>query len=371
MRRTARAATCRVTLVAAALLAGCAADDLSLESDASSVVDAVEGADVRGAVDAGASASDVPRADAVAPRLDASSADHADGARADGADAHAVVDAAAASDVAASCAATAAVCDRTVYDRAQAYAAAHPLRDGASWAGWCASLMWRFGALPESSARPSAIDAYHASSIVSTDPSTARIGAFHWWDIGVDGHVGTDLLGGGTTVFMASTHLAASWGTAIGVNSVSAYGATARSARYLGWSMDYAGGTIAGGGGAACVAGGLVPVGCAVPKTGTEQSGAPDVDFWMRLQLFAAANGYGGPIDGVMGVSAWAGVQRGLRSAGYTGPDDGVPGVNTFMAMQRIAAMYGYTGPVDGALGPNSYRGFAAFLNRTYDGVRR
>ncbi|WP_239014338.1 hypothetical protein [Archangium violaceum] len=75
-----------------------------------------------------------------------------------------------------------------IYDRARAYAAAHPKRDGASWDQWCGSLMWRFGQLPESSARPSAIEAYQASSIVSTDASKALTGAFHWWDIGAYGH---------------------------------------------------------------------------------------------------------------------------------------------------------------------------------------
>ena len=58
-----------------------------------------------------------------------------------------------------------------------------------------------------------------------SNASGAPIGAIHWWDIGADGHVGVDLLGGGATVFMASTHLAETWGTALGVNSVARYDA--------------------------------------------------------------------------------------------------------------------------------------------------
>lgn len=260
------------------------------------------------------------------------------------------------------CTPTAGVCDRAVYDRARAYAAAHPLRDGASWSGWCAALMVRFGGF--SRAAPSAISAYHASTIVGHDPAAAPVGAFHFWDIGAYGHVGVDLLGGGGTVFMASSHLHESWGTAIGVNSVSAYdGATG--ARYLGWSMDYVGQHLAGGGAAACTLATL-PAGCAVPPSATATSGTPDTWFWMRMQRFAAANGYAGPINGVLGVHSWAGVQRGLRAWGYTGPDNGVPGVNTYKAMQRLAAAHGYTGPIDGALGPNSYRGLARYLNDAF-----
>ncbi len=261
--------------------------------------------------------------------------------------------------VAVDCTPTAPVCDRRVYDDARSYAAANPTRDGGSWSGWCAALMVRFGGY--SRYAPSAISAYGMSSIVGHDPSAAPVGAYHWWDIGRYGHVGIDLLGGGTTVFMASSHLADSWGTAIGVNSVPGYNA-ASGARYLGWSTDYIGQHQPGGGGAACTTPTL-PEGCPVPSSNTATSGSPDAWFWMRLQMYAALNGYTGPIDGVLGVQSWAGVQRGMRDYGYTGPDDGVPGVHTYAAMQRLAAAHGYTGPVDGVLGPNSYRGIARYLN--------
>ena len=259
-------------------------------------------------------------------------------------------------------------CDRALYERARDYAAVNPLRDGGTWHLWCGSLMWRFGMLPESAARPSAIEAWADSRVESQEPAAAPQGAFHWWDIGQDGHVGVDLLGAGHTVFMATRHLREAWGDAIGVTSVAAYNA-ATGAEYLGWSTDFAGARLADGGAAACAPGGgagvaPVPAGCPVPPTDTEQSGVPDVTFWMRMQRFAAQYGYAGPTDGVMSLDAWAGVQRGLRMAGYDGPDDGVPGPNTYRALQRLAARYGYAGPVDGVLGPNSYRGLAAYLNR-------
>jgi hypothetical protein len=222
--------------------------------------------------------------------------------------------------------------------------------------------MWRFGEFPEASARPSAIDAAAESDIRGDDPMLAPQGALHWWDIGADGHVGMDLLGGGHTLFMATRHLRETWGDAIGINGVSAYSAET-GATYLGWSPDYVGARIAGGGGEACAPPPAVPEGCAVPATATEQTGVPDLSFWMRMQLFARANAYPGPIDGLMTGAAWAGVQRGLRAFGYDGPDDGLPGPRTFMALQRAAAQHGYAGPIDGDPGPNTWRGFAALLN--------
>ena len=265
------------------------------------------------------------------------------------------VDAAAPTD----CHTTADSCSRSVYDRAVAYTTANPLRNGASWSGWCAALMVRFGGF--ATPAPTTIAAYHASSISSTDSTTAPIGAFHYWDLGTAGHVGVDLLGGGSVVFMASSHLGDSWGTAIGVNSVGAYGA-ASGARYLGWSIDYNGHGQRLSGGGDCGAA-RVASGCALPATPTASTGAPDHAFTMRLQLYASEHGYTGPIDGHMDAATWVGVQRGLASHGYSGPANGLPAANTFMAFQRIAAEHGYTGPVNGVLGPNSYKGFAAFLN--------
>jgi hypothetical protein len=265
----------------------------------------------------------------------------------------------------AGCSPVEAPCDRTLYQSARDYAAAHPQRDGATWHLWCGSLMWRFGGLAEANARPTAIEAYRDSEILGADDAQAPQGALHWWDIGEDGHVGLDVQGGGHTVFMATRHLREVWGDAIGVNGVPAYSAET-GARYLGWSLDYAGGRFPSMGVPACEAPPVVPEGCDVAPTATARTGETDLDFWRRMQRFARAHAYDGPVNGLMDRPSWAGVQRGLRVAGYEGPDDGLPGVNTFRAMQRIAAQYGYMGPVDGILGPNSYRGFAAFLNAEY-----
>jgi hypothetical protein len=215
--------------------------------------------------------------------------------------------------------------------------------------------MYRFGGFSVSP--PSAIVAYRNSTIVSTDSTTAPIGAFHYWNYEDLGHVGVDLLGGGSVVFMASSHLGDSWGDGLGVNSVGAYGGS-----YLGWSMEYNGhGQRLSGGGDCGEA--EVPNGCAIPASPTASTGAPDHAFTMRLQLWGSGYGYTGPLDGRMNAATWAAVQRGLRGHGYTGPDNGLPGQNTFLAFQHLAAEHGYTGPQNGVLGPNSYRGFASFLN--------
>jgi hypothetical protein len=256
-------------------------------------------------------------------------------------------------------------CDRTLYDSARNYAAANPQRDGATWHLWCGSLMWRFGGLAEANARPSAIEAYRDSDIRGATAADAPQGALHWWDIGEDGHVGLDVQGRGHTIFMATRHLREVWGDALGVNGEASYSAET-GARYLGWSLDYAGGRFPSAGLPACDPPPALPAACDVAASRTAQTGETDLDFWRHMQRFAGAHAYDGPVNGLMDRPSWAGVQRGLRMAGYEGPDDGLPGVNTFSAMQRVAARYGYMGPVDGVLGPNSYRGFAAFLNAEY-----
>lgn len=212
--------------------------------------------------------------------------------------------------------------------------------------------MWRAGNLPESSACPSAIDAYYRSTIISKDIYSAPNGAFHWWDIGSDGHVAMAMPNG--WAMMASCHVEQSWGDCIGTTPVSDYTSTV-GATYLGWSYDYAGAEIAD-------VHNNNPTND-VPKSNTEYTGVPDTYYYMRQQLYAAMYGYTGPIDGVLGTNSWAGTQRGLWNYGYTGPDDGVPGTNTYMAMQRLAAEWGYTGPIDGELGPNSYMGICRYFN--------
>jgi hypothetical protein len=241
------------------------------------------------------------------------------------------------------------------YAQAINYGETHPTRDGESWSGWCASFMWRAGNLPESSACPTAIDAYHRSTIISKDIYSAPSGAFHWWDIGSDGHVAMATTDGWS--MMASCHVEVSWGDCIGLASVSDYTATT-GATYLGWSFDYADAEIAD-----VHDNDPGPSPSGVPLSSTESTGVPDTNYYKRQQLYAAMYGYIGPIDGVLGENSWAGTQRGMQNYGYTGPCDGVPGTNTYMAMQRLASNWGYTGPVDGELGPNSYKGLAAYFN--------
>lgn len=217
--------------------------------------------------------------------------------------------------------------------------------------------MFRCSDLPNRSARPSAIQAYRESTIVSGNSLSAPKGAYHWWDIGADGHVAMSI--GGGWALMASSHVTESWGRAIGITSIANYNQITR-ARYLGWSYDYVGSEIrdvrsnGGGGGGG---------GNGIPQTTTANDGIPGHIYWQRMQLFAQKNGYTGPVDGSMGKNSWIGVQRGLRPFGYTGPIDGVPGSNCYKAMQRVAQRFGYTGPIDGAMGPRSYMGFARFLN--------
>lgn len=253
-------------------------------------------------------------------------------------------------------------CTWDIYDRARDYAAQYPKRDGGTWSGWCASLMWRFAEMPESSARASAIIAYGDSTIVGMDPRQAPIGAFHWWDIGVHGHVAVDLLGGGTTIFMASNYVLEDWGDAIGVTSIDHYTA-ATNATYLGWSMDYANAEVDGGGGAVCDGDQSHRHAGTVPVTNAAETGVPNTTFYMRMQVFASLYNYTGPVDGALGTNSWKGVQRGLSAMGYSVSVTGTPDVSTYAAMQSVAAQYGYTGPVDGVMGPNSYRGFSKFLN--------
>lgn len=181
-------------------------------------------------------------------------------------------------------------------------------------------------------------------------------GAYHWWDIGADGHVAMATTDGWS--MMASCHVEVSWGDCIGTASVSDY-TSVTGATYLGWSYDYGGAEIAD-----VHSNNPSPTpSSGIPQTATSSTGVPDTNYYKRQQLYASGYGYTGPIDGVLGENSWAGTQRGLVNYGYTGPDDGVPGTNTYAAMQRLASHWGYTGPVDGELGPNSYMGLAKYFN--------
>lgn len=144
--------------------------------------------------------------------------------------------------------------------------------------------MWRAGNLPESSAYPSAIDAYHSSKIISYSADSAPSGAFHWWDIGADGHVAMATTTGWS--MMASCHVEVSWGDCIGLSSVSDYTATT-GARYLGWSYDYGGAEIAD------VHSNPAPApgpSSGIPQSSTASTGVPDTNYYKRQQLYVCSS---------------------------------------------------------------------------------
>lgn len=126
----------------------------------------------------------------------------------------------------------------TLFDNAQRYAKSHPTRDGESWRGYCQSLMYRMCEWLGKAPNPVPSNANHAYADAKThylDWKKAPIGVFHYWAIGADGHVGLDLKGGGSWVFMASNHITTKWGNAIGCASVDQYNKASK-AKYLGWS---------------------------------------------------------------------------------------------------------------------------------------
>lgn len=177
---------------------------------------------------------------------------------------------------------------------------------GASWKNKCGAAVNTLGERAAARWLPSVVgpsvnkNVRPASKIISTDSSKAPAGAQHWWSGGTnnDGHVTTDLLGGGQVCFMASGTLAEQWQPYLGVNSVSKYSAAHKELTYLGWSLDYAGATY-------------TPADVAY------------VDWW-----------------------DWQGR---LKYYGYDGPVDGIPGPKTLTALKRyLAAQVGYSGPIDG-----------------------
>lgn len=125
----------------------------------------------------------------------------------------------------------------TVEQICRAYAAAHPKRDGGSWAGWCASLLFRITGATK--AYDNATLAGNAAPIVSADYTKAPIGAAHYWGKGL-GHVAIEVQGGGKLLFMASDKVTESLGTAIGMVPFATYQARV-GLPYRGWSMQYGG----------------------------------------------------------------------------------------------------------------------------------
>jgi len=79
-------------------------------------------------------------------------------------------------------------------DQAIAYARSHPQRDGGSWAGWCASFVYRAGGFDRAYA--SAMIAGSSSGILAADYRSAQRGSIHYWSgVGGDGHVAIDIGG--------------------------------------------------------------------------------------------------------------------------------------------------------------------------------
>lgn len=103
-----------------------------------------------------------------------------------------------------------------------------------NWDQLCQALMWqvcnRFG--NASRAYASANTARAASRINGTNPKDAPAGAFHYWEIGIYGHVALSL--GGSRCLMGSRHVE-QWARNVGVTTVEAY-TRATGARYTGWS---------------------------------------------------------------------------------------------------------------------------------------
>jgi hypothetical protein len=109
-------------------------------------------------------------------------------------------------------------------DEAIAYARAHKLRDGKSWAGWCASFVFRAGGFER--AYPSAMIAGDMSGILIADWHSARRGEIHYWaGVGGDGHVAIDIGGdqNDRLLLMASSSVTDSFGDAVGAVWMSHY----------------------------------------------------------------------------------------------------------------------------------------------------
>lgn len=91
-------------------------------------------------------------------------------------------------------------------EQAIAYARATPRRDGGSWAGWCASFVYRAGGFDR--AFSNAMLAGSSSGLLASDFRTARKGEIHYWaGVGGDGHVAIDIGGDSTDrlLLMASS----------------------------------------------------------------------------------------------------------------------------------------------------------------------
>jgi hypothetical protein len=255
----------------------------------------------------------------------------------------------------------------TLEQLARQFAASQPTRDGGSWAGWCASMEFRFNAA--SVAYSNATLAGNATNIVSSDPSAAPIGVLHYWG-GGDGHVATEVGGRGKKLFMASSQVTEDLGVDIGFISFSQY----KLGGYRGWGYTYGvnkaivgsdTGQYGDGGGSG---GGGTPGKIGNTNNSPVYQSGSNFEFWVPgsgtqkdvQQGLANRGRYSGPIDGAWGTASVKGIQETIQNVGYTGPIDGVAGERTAHYVQVYAQKFGgYKGPIDSFLGQKSWDGFA------------
>lgn len=121
------------------------------------------------------------------------------------------------------------------------YARNYPLRDGGTWASWCASFVYRAGGF--SRAFPSAMAAGDNAGGLNPNWQSAPAGAIHYWaGVGGDGHCAFEL--GGGLLLMASSSVTDRWGTAMGTVPFSTY--ARMGIPYRGWSMRWGNETLSG-----------------------------------------------------------------------------------------------------------------------------
>ncbi|MGL5850490.1 MAG: twin-arginine translocation signal domain-containing protein [Phycicoccus sp.] len=231
--------------------------------------------------------------------------------------------------------------------------------DRADWDQWCqAAQYWavKVARGGEPASYDSAIIAYRASPIASTDLAAAPAGTFSYWDIGTYGHVVTNIGNGYCINTSRHTGTVVDFGRGLRITRTAEYG-PASGARYLGWSyyngangqIDMVPWSPGGGGGGQ-----------------TWAFNEPDAAMQKRIQTALKKRGrYGGLEDGDWGVESIKGIQTTIKNVGYEGDVDGEPGPNTCHYVQVYAERFGdYEGPIDSVLGPNSWANFALGLER-------
>lgn len=223
----------------------------------------------------------------------------------------------------------------------------------------CQALMWqlanRFGRV--ASTPSSAIAAYNTEKAAGrVKAGTPPPGAFVYWDIGMDGHVGFMVNGG--RVFMGTKKVDEQWSKwNTGPQGLADYSALT-SARYLGWSYQNGGNTVPftpSGASAPAIAGGGV-------NHSWYQLTAPSMKACQ--QMLDALNLYDGPDDGDFGHNSVVGMMKFLKRRSYLPANyvvDGVPHNSNHEASSRYGFALqdwakddaGYDGVRDGK--PASY----------------